>query len=199
MCPSPVTVPKEKDRPKGFFDSIERFLKVFYLSLTYHYSEQRSTLLSLLVSIGLISSLSRYELFNLTKPPDFIYSMHYILWVAIFVSTIICIWLYLIMLFRIFIIFDKYRESWKQTWKKFGLLGPLTASLLCVIVSLYHVHYVYTDMRRWQRSLSEHRLPSYWFYKMLMYSRIIQIILSCECNYNFIRSTYNVVLHPLEF
>ena len=146
----------------------------------YHYPQHSSYFVYLLVGIGLVSLSSRYELFYLIKPAGYIHSVYYMIWSTVFISDIICIWLYFTVLFHMFAIYARYLESWQLTRKKYGLILPVSSASFCLLISCYSIYYSYSDISRWNEKIYKYMLPSYWFYKLLMYSRILQNVLSCK-------------------
>ncbi|XP_019848658.1 PREDICTED: uncharacterized protein LOC109580195 [Amphimedon queenslandica] len=174
-----LPIPKEKDRPKGLLKSLKRLFQVFYWSIAHYYAQHSSYFVYLLVGIGLVSLSSRYEFFYLLKPAGYIHSIYYMIWSTVFISDVICLWLYINVLIHILTAYGRYLESWQLTRKKYGLILPLSSGFFCLLISCYSIYYSYSDISRWNGKFHKYMLPSYWFYKLLMYSRIAQNVLSC--------------------
>lgn len=166
--------------PKGSLESLKRLIQVFYWSIAHHYPQHSNYFVYLLVCIGLVSLSSRYEFFYLSKPAGYIHSIYYMIWSTVFISDVICLCLYLKVLLHILAVYGKYLESWQLTRKKYGLFLPLLSGIFCLLISCYSIYYSYSDISRWNGKFHKYMLPSYWFYKLLMYSRIVQNVSSCE-------------------
>ena len=122
---------------------------------------------------GLVSSLIRYEMFELLKEAEINNAVTTIIWLCVLYSSITCIYLYC----NTFL--GNYKTL-RYVWQKeIGCLSLLLSGVYgtFAVIAVYQLGH---DMFEWHSKVKDIGFPVLYLYYVLWISRLIQRFLACE-------------------
>ena len=141
--------------------------------LTHHNTIQNIIIFFIAIT-GLVSSLIRYEMFELLKEAEINNAVTTIIWLCVLYSSITCIYLYC----------NPFLSNYHNIRQKQIDCLPLLLSGVYGIFAVIAVYQLVHDMFEWHSKVKDIGFPVLYLYYILWISRLIQRVLACEFQIN---------------